>query len=85
MTDFESLFLQAEAVQRGIYCTVMQKLFMRAAVTQSIIYMGGAGGTCSSCCILILLRLGKPLVNFDVATNKLQTIITQKWMCIEWT
>ena len=32
--------------------------------------------------LLTLTQAGKPLVNFDLAPNKIQTIITQKWISL---
>ncbi len=78
MMDFESLFLQAEAVQRG-YLTGDAQALYESAVTQSILYMGGPSGNAAAAAAY----LGddtKPLVNFGAAPNKLQTILTQKWV-----
>ena len=43
LTDFESLFLQAEAVQRG-FLSGSAKALYESAVTQSVIYEGGPSG-----------------------------------------
>jgi len=78
MTDFESLFLQAEAVQRN-YLTGDAQALYESAVTQSVIYMGGPNGNAAAAAAY----LGddtKPLVNYGAAPNKLQTILTQKWV-----
>ena len=80
MTEFESLFIQAEAAQRGLI-TGSAKALYESAVTQSIIYMGGASGTAAAA-TTYLTQVGKPLVNFDIAPNKLKTIITQKWCAL---
>lgn len=80
LTDFESLFLQAEAVQRGII-TGNAKALYESAVTQSIIYEGGASGDAASASAY-LAQPAKPLVNFDASPNKLRTIITQKWCAL---
>jgi hypothetical protein len=80
MTDFESLFLQAEAVQRGLL-TGDAKALYESAVTQSIIYMGGVSGTASSAAAY-LAQDARPLVNYDDATNKLELILTQKWIAM---
>jgi hypothetical protein len=80
LTDFESLFLQAEAAQRGLI-TGDAKALYEAAVTESIIYQGGTGGTEANA-VTYLTQVGKPLVNFDLAPNKIQTIITQKWISL---
>ena len=47
LTDFESLFIQAEAVQRGFIAGDAKALY-EAAVTQSIIYHGGSGGNAAN-------------------------------------
>jgi hypothetical protein len=78
-TDFESLFLQAEAVARGIIAGDAKALY-ESAVTQSIIYEGGTNGTAAAAATY-LAQL-KPLVNYDAAPNKVQTIITQKWCAL---
>ncbi|HBE43346.1 MAG TPA: SusD/RagB family nutrient-binding outer membrane lipoprotein [Bacteroidales bacterium] len=80
MTDFESLFLQAEAVQRGLL-TGNTKALYESAVTRSIIYMGGLKGNAAAAATY-LADDTKPLVNFDAAPNKLQTILTQKWLSL---
>lgn len=80
LTDFESLFIQAEAVQRGFMAGNAKALY-EAAVTQSVIYEGGPAGNATGASAY-LSQPGKPLVNFDVATNKVQTIITQKWISL---
>jgi hypothetical protein len=80
MTDFESLFLQAEAVQRNLIAGDAKALY-ESAVTESIIYMGGAAGNAEAAGIY-LTQVGKPLVNFDISPNKLRTIITQKWVAL---
>jgi hypothetical protein len=43
LSDFESLFIQSEAAQRGLI-SGSAKAFYESAVTQSIIYEGGDGG-----------------------------------------
>lgn len=80
LTDFESLFLQAEAVQRGIISGNAKALY-ESAVTQSIIYEGGPSGDAVSAAAY-LSQPAKPLVNFDASPNKLRTIITQKWCAL---
>ena len=76
ITDFESLFIQAEAVQRG-YITGDAKALYNAAVAQSFIYMGlttvqatnyFSGNTFN--------------VNFDLASDKITLILTQKWLAL---
>jgi hypothetical protein len=77
LSDFESLFIQSEAAQRGLI-SGSAKAFYESAVTQSIIYEGGDGGNALGAAAY-LGQTGKPLVNFDASTNKLRTILTQKW------
>lgn len=77
MTDFESLFLQAEAAQRGFISGDAETLY-ESAVTQSIIYMGGPKGNAAAAADY-LAQDTKELVNFEASTNKLRTILTQKW------
>jgi hypothetical protein len=79
-TDFESLFLQAEAAERG-FISGDPKALYESAVTQSIIYMGGTEGTFAAAATY-LAQAGKPLVNWDLASNKIQIIITQKWCAL---
>jgi hypothetical protein len=79
MTDFEALFLQAEAVARGLIAGDAKALY-QSAVTQSIIYEGGANGTAAAAGVY-LAQL-KPGVNYDLAPNKVQIIITQKWLSL---
>ena len=79
MTDFESLFLQAEAVQRG-FITGTAKSLYESAVTSSIIYMGGPSGNSGGAASYLAQTLQN--INFDASTNKLRAIITQKWCAL---
>jgi hypothetical protein len=88
LTDFESLFLQAEAAQRGFLTSSPQTLY-ESAVTQSILYMGQASYFDPNGYVPLntsdaakYLAQNLPLVNYTAATNKLQTILTQKWMAM---
>jgi hypothetical protein len=78
MTDFESLFLQAEAAYKG-YITGNVKALYESAVTQSILYMGGPTGNTATAATY-LADATKPMVNYDAAPNKVKTILTQKWI-----
>jgi hypothetical protein len=87
-TDIEALFLQAEAAQRGLIAGT-PKTFYEAAVTASILYEGqksffdaASYVPTASAAAATYLAQSFPLVNFDLATNKLQTIITQKWCAL---
>ena len=77
LTDFESLFLQAEAVQRGIITTGDAKALYESAVTQSIIYEGGTAADAATYLAQLI-----PLVNFDGSPDKIKAIITQKWCAL---
>src|SRR5436190_6113229 len=79
LSDFESLFLQAEAVQRGWFTGNAQTLF-ESAMTQSFTYIfdrvdgAGAGASYYAGDLLPDARN-----SWTAATNKIQLIITQKW------
>ena len=77
LTDFESLFIQAEAAQKGIITGSPQALY-EDGVTQSIVYLGANAAEAA----VYLSQAGKPLVNFTEATNPIETIITQKWIAL---
>ncbi len=79
MSDFESLFLQAEAAARGFITADPQALY-EAAVTQSVLYEGGAGGTTANAAAY--LAQAKQNVSYLASTNKVQAIITQKWLAL---
>ena len=77
LTDFESLFIQAEAATKGYLTGGDAKSLYNSGVTQSIVYFGGSAADAST-----YLSQGAPLVTFDAAANKVQTIITQKWIAL---
>jgi len=77
LTDFESLFIQAEAVVRG-YITGDAKALYSSAVTQSFIHMGFTATDAS-----IYTQQLKSNVNFDQATDKINLILTQKWVALD--
>lgn len=79
MSDFESLFLQAEAAARG-YITADAQALYEAAVTQSILYEGGAGGTLANAAAY--LSQPRQNVSYAASPNKVQAIITQKWLSL---
>ena len=72
LTDFESLLLQAEAVERGLIPGDAKELYENA-VTSSIIYMGGAGGTIEGAAAY--LAQAKPLVSWDGSPNKIALLL----------
>jgi hypothetical protein len=73
LTDFESLFIQAEAVLRG-YITGDAKTLYNSAITRSCLYMGLTAADATT-----FLASEKSAVSFDVAPNKINLILTQKW------
>jgi hypothetical protein len=89
LTDFESLFIQAEAAQKG-FIPGSAKAFYEAAVTASILYEAQKASSdpvtyvpaTSTDAVAYLAQASNTLVNFDAAPNKLQTIITQKWCAL---
>lgn len=77
---FESLFMQSEAVQRG-YLTGNAKTLYESAIIQSYTYLGVTddAGTPEDYA-RDFLTTESPSVNWDLATNKLTLILTQKWI-----
>jgi hypothetical protein len=74
-SDFESLFLQAEAVQRGYIVGSAQNLY-EAAITQNYLYVFGQN-------VVYLAKSyftqGIPDIDWSASPNKLEAILTQKW------
>jgi hypothetical protein len=79
LTDFESLFIQAEAVERG-YISGVGKTLYEAAITQSCIYMGLTAAQATT-----FLSTGNSTSNYDVPVNKINLIINQKWIALNGT
>lgn len=86
LSDFESLFLQAEAVQRGYITTGNAQSLYQQAITQSFVYLysGNSGA--------MPLGTGDPVadastyytsgqvdVDWSASPNPLEAILTQKW------
>lgn len=73
LPSHESLFMQAEAAQRG-WISGSAKEYYQAAITESFINVGRTAAEA-------VTYYSQPLnnVNFDASTNKLEAIITQKW------
>ncbi len=76
LTDFESLFIQAEAVERG-YITGSGKALYNSAITQSCIYMGLTSATATT-----FLGSEKVNANYDLAPSKINLILMQKWVSL---
>ncbi|GAB3341214.1 SusD/RagB family nutrient-binding outer membrane lipoprotein [Larkinella ripae] len=72
--SFESLFLQAEAAQRG-WLTGSAKTFYEQGIQESFKYMEVAATEFAA-------YNAQPTVNLDQATNKLGAIVTQKWLAL---
>ena len=77
LTDFESLLIQAEATERGYLTGTTAKALYNSAIAQSFVYMGlvAADGTAYA-------TSDKASVNYDLASNKLNLILTQKWISL---
>ena len=75
LSSHESLFMQAEAAQRG-YITGSAKTLYQAAVTESFVNAGRTAAEATT----YLAQTGVANVDFDASTNKIATIITQKWI-----
>lgn len=73
LTDFESLFIQAEAAERG-FISGDPKAFYDGAITRSFVHMGLSEGDAAT-----YLGQQKYTVNYDLAPDKLVLILTQKW------
>ncbi len=76
ITDFESLFIQSEAVARG-YITGDSKALYNSAITQSFVYMGLSTGDAAT-----FLAQEKVNVNYDSAPDKINLILIQKWVSL---
>ena len=72
---FESLFLQAEAVERNYLSGSSSDLF-KSAVTESFRVVAVPDYAAAA---TTYYSQGNDKVNIDVSSNKIQTIITQKW------
>lgn len=76
LTDFESLFVQAEAAARG-YITGSAKDLYESAITRSFVYMGLTAADATT-----FLGQQKANVNFEQAVDKTKLIILQKWISL---
>ncbi len=77
MTDFESLFLQAEAAQRGLLTGADAQALYESAVTRSFAYMGLSTAAAGN-----FLSQNTSKTNYSLATNKRELILTQKWTAL---
>jgi hypothetical protein len=76
LTDMESLFIQAEAAERGLIAGNPKALY-ESAVTQSFIYMGLTVTEAAA-----YLAQESVQVNYNSTSNKRQLIISQKWAAL---
>jgi hypothetical protein len=76
LTDFESLFIQAEAVERG-YITGNAKSLYGSAIKQSFVWLGLSPSAADA-----YLVSANDLVNYDTAPNKINLILNQKWISL---
>jgi hypothetical protein len=86
MSDFEALFLEAEAVQRGWISPAAlapaQTLY-QSAITQSYVYLYGSGNQ-SQAMTDAATYYSQPIVDVGWASspNPLEAILTQKWAAL---
>lgn len=76
----EALLLQAEAVQRNFMVGNAKALY-EDAITASFSFLGLSAGDASS----YFSQSGLVNVNWDASPNKIQAIITQKWVALNGT
>lgn len=74
LSSFESLFLQAEAAQRG-WIDGSAKSFYEQAIQESFLYLSVPASEFAS-------YNGQAAVNFDQASEKIARIIEQKWLAL---
>jgi len=78
LTDFESLFIQAEAAQRG-WITGDAKTFYEAAVTANFVYLDLQAAQART------YLTDQAVANWDGNSDKLALIIKQKWAAMNGT
>lgn len=78
LTASESLFLQAEAAQRGFLSANAATLYA-SAVRESFSYFNVPNAATAA---TTYLAQTNPNVNFASSTDKIQTIIVQKWLAL---
>lgn len=74
LQSHESLFMQAEAAQRG-WITGDPKTLYQSAITESFVNVGRTAAEAAT----YYSRTGVNNVNWDASANKIEAIITQKW------
>lgn len=83
MSDFESLFLQAEAVQRGYISGDAESLY-ESAVTQNYIYLNEVNNLTSDPVgdAQFYLTQGVADVDWNATPDKIELILTQEWAAL---
>lgn len=76
MLAAEGFFLQAEAAQRG-YTAGNAKALYQQGIVESFRYLGVASPATA---VTTYLEPATPNVNWEASTNKIEAIITQKWI-----
>lgn len=76
-TAAESYFLQAEAIQRGYIAGNAQAMF-EAGITASFNLLGNPGDAAA----YILASSGVNRIGWNGSTNKIEAIMTQKWIAL---
>jgi len=74
LQSHESLFMQAEAAQRG-WITGDPKALYQAAISESFVNVGRTAAEATA----YYSQAGVANVNWEASTNKIEAIITQKW------
>lgn len=77
-TSVESLFLQAEAIQRG-WLTGDAKAAYEAAVLESFVWLGVENAEDEAAAYL---ESGDPIVDWDSAADKIKLIVMQKYLAL---
>jgi len=77
-TSVESLFLQAEAIQRGWIQGTAESAY-RAAVTESFVWLEVENATTEA---EQYLNSGSSIVNWGTATDKIRLIVMQKYLAL---
>jgi hypothetical protein len=91
LSSWESLFLQAEAAYRGLLPggAAAAQAFYEQAITESFTYLNvyTDGKSSGAAATFAAAYLAQPVdgVNWAASTNKLQTIITQKYIALCYT
>ncbi len=81
LTSFESLFLQAEAANRGLI-TGDYKALYKSAVTEAFAYFGLSSTAAQTYYSQTGTTSLQDKVNIDLSSNAITTIMTQKWASI---